>query len=141
SEAGVCPEEEAHATETGQLGPGQVIFFDGETGEVVKSADVKNRLAAAMPYGDWVNTETLHIQAPFDPLNDDRFDAGALTRVFGYTAEERRLILAPMAQGTTPTGSMGDDTGLAVLAERPRRLTRYFHEMFAQVTNPPMDPI
>jgi glutamate synthase (ferredoxin) len=141
SEAGVCPEEEAHAQETGQLGPGQAIFFDGQTGEVVKSAEIKNRLAEAMPYSDWVNTEALHIQAPFDPLNDDRFDAGALTRIFGYTAEERRLILAPLAQGTTPTGSMGDDTGLAVLAERPRRLTRYFHQMFAQVTNPPMDPI
>ncbi len=102
---------------------------------------VKERLAAALPYDDWIDTETLHIQAPFDPLNDDRFDAGALTRVFGYTAEERRLILAPLAQGGTPTGSMGDDTGLAVLSERPRRLTRFFHQMFAQVTNPPMDPI
>ncbi|HEX6287297.1 MAG TPA: glutamate synthase large subunit, partial [Acidimicrobiia bacterium] len=141
SEVGVCPEEEAHALETGQLGPGELIFFDGVTGEVARSDDVKERLARALPYSDWVSTEALHIQAPFDSLNDDRFDAGALTRVFGYTAEERRLILAPLAQGTTPTGSMGDDTGLAVLAERPRRLTRYFHQMFAQVTNPPMDPI
>ena len=141
SEAGVCPEEESKALQTGQLGPGELIFFDGETGEIGHSDEVKNRLAEAMPYSDWVNTETLHIQAPFDPLNDDRFDAGALTRVFGYSAEERRLILAPLAQGTTPTGSMGDDTGLAVLADRPRRLTRYFHQMFAQVTNPPMDPI
>ncbi|HEU4894730.1 MAG TPA: glutamate synthase central domain-containing protein, partial [Acidimicrobiia bacterium] len=141
SEVGVCPEEEAHALETGQLGPGELIFFDGVTGEVGRSDDVKERLARALPYSDWVSTEALHIQAPFDSLNDDRFDAGALTRVFGYTAEERRLILAPLAQGATPTGSMGDDTGLAVLAERPRRLTRYFHQMFAQVTNPPMDPI
>ncbi|HJS71185.1 MAG TPA: glutamate synthase large subunit [Acidimicrobiia bacterium] len=141
SEAGVCPEEESKALETGQLGPGELIVFDGETGEIGHSARVKERLAAALPYSDWVNTEALHIQAPFDPLNDVRFDAGALTRVFGYTAEERRLILSAMAQGSTPTGSMGDDTGLAVLAERPRRLTRYFHQMFAQVTNPPMDPI
>ena len=141
SEAGVCPEEESHAIETGQLGPGELIFFDGESGEIARSAEVKERPAAALPYHEWVNTETLHIQAAFDPLNDDRFDAGALTRVFGYTAEERRLILAPLAQGSTPTGSMGDDTGLAVLAEKPRRLTRYFHQMFAQVTNPPMDPI
>ncbi|HEY6635357.1 MAG TPA: glutamate synthase large subunit, partial [Acidimicrobiia bacterium] len=141
SEAGVCPEEEAHALETGQLGPGELIFFDGETGEIGRSAVIKERLAAVLPYDDWIDTETLHIQAPFDPLNDDRFDAGALTRVFGYTAEERRLILAPLAQGGTPTGSMGDDTGLAVLSERPRRLTRFFHQMFAQVTNPPMDPI
>jgi len=141
SEAGVCPEEESRATSTGQLGPGELIFFDGVTGEIGQSREVKERLAEAMPYADWVDTEALHIRAPFDPLNDDRFDAGALTRLFGYTAEERRLILSPMAQGATPTGSMGDDTGLAVLAERPRRLTRYFHQMFAQVTNPPMDPI
>ncbi len=141
SEAGVCPEEESKATETGQLGPGELIVFDGETGEIGRSDAVKHRLANALPYDDWVDTEALHIQAPFDPLNDDRFDAGALTRVFGYTAEERRLILAPLAQGTTPTGSMGDDTGLAVLSDRPRRLPRYFHQMFAQVTNPPMDPI
>ncbi|HZD22943.1 MAG TPA: glutamate synthase central domain-containing protein, partial [Acidimicrobiia bacterium] len=141
SEAGVCPEEESQALETGQLGPGELILFDGKTGEIGRSDEVKEKLACAMPYADWVNTETLHIQAPFDPLNDDRFNAGALTRVFAYTAEERRLILAPLAQGTTPTGSMGDDTGLAVLADRPRRLTRYFHQMFAQVTNPPMDPI
>jgi glutamate synthase (ferredoxin) len=141
SEAGVCPEEEANALETGQLGPGELIVFDGETGEIGRSTEVKERLATAMPYSDWVNTEALHIQAPFTATNDDRFDAGALTRVFGYTAEERRLILSPLAQGTTPTGSMGDDTGLAVLADRPRRLTRYFHQMFAQVTNPPMDPI
>jgi glutamate synthase (ferredoxin) len=141
SEAGVCPEEESKAIQTGQLGPGELILFDGETGEVEYSADVKERLAQALPYHEWVNTEALPIHESFDPHNDDRFDAGALTRVFGYTAEERRLILAPLAQGTTPTGSMGDDTGLAVLADRPRRLTRYFHQMFAQVTNPPMDPI
>ena len=141
SEAGVCPEEEANALETGQLGPGELISFTGETGEIGRSAEVKENLATELPYADWVSTEALHIQAPFDPDNDDRFDAGALTRVFGYSAEERRLILAPLAQGTTPTGSMGDDTGLAVLADRPRRLTRYFHQMFAQVTNPPMDPI
>ncbi len=141
SEAGICPEEESQAIATGQLGPGELIFFDGITGEIGHSAQVKDRLAQALPYDDWVDTESLHIRAPFDPLNDDRFDAGALTRVFAYTAEERRLILAPLAQGVTPTGSMGDDTGLAVLSERPRRLTRFCHEMFAQVTNPPMDPI
>ncbi|MFQ5523216.1 MAG: glutamate synthase large subunit [Acidimicrobiia bacterium] len=141
SEAGVCPEEEIGAVETGQLGPGELLLFDGNTGEVRHSDEVKQSLASLLPYAEWVNTETMHIQAPFDDENDTRFDAGALTRVFGYTAEERRLILAPMAQGTTPVGSMGDDTGLAVLADRPRRLSRFFHQMFAQVTNPPMDPI
>ena len=141
SEAGVCPEEEIHAIETGQLGPGELILFDGLSGEVKRSAAVKAELAALHPYDEWVSTETLHIAAPFDALADDRFDAAALLRVFGYTAEERRLVLADMALGITPLGSMGDDTGLAVLSDRPRRLTQYFHEMFAQVTNPPMDPI
>ncbi len=141
SEAGVCPEEEARAVATGQLGPGEVIFFDGETGEVQHSDRVKTDLASARPYGDWVNTETLRIQAPFDPLADERFDAAALSRVFGYTSEERRLVIADMALGDNPLGAMGDDTGLAVLSHRPRRLTQFFHEQFAQVTNPPMDPI
>jgi glutamate synthase domain-containing protein 2/glutamate synthase domain-containing protein 1/glutamate synthase domain-containing protein 3 len=141
SEAGVCPEEEARAVATGQLGPGEVIFFDGDTGEVQHSDRVKADLASARPYGDWVNTETLRIQAPFDPLADERFDAAALSRVFGYTVEERRLVIADMALGDNPLGAMGDDTGLAVLSRRPRRLTQFFHEQFAQVTNPPMDPI
>ncbi|HEY5890044.1 MAG TPA: glutamate synthase large subunit [Acidimicrobiia bacterium] len=141
SEAGVCPEEEAQALATGQLGPGELILFDGETGEVRHSTEAKARLAAMRPFADWVSSETLRIEAPFDPFADNRFDASALGRVFGYTTEETRLVLSPMAEGLTPTGSMGDDTGLAVLSDRPRRLTRYFHEMFAQVTNPPMDPI
>ncbi len=141
SEAGVCPEEEAQAEATGQLGPGDVIFFDGATGEVKHSDQVKQELAAARPYGDWVNTETLRIQAPFDSLADERFDAAAMSRVFGYTTEERRLIIADMALGENPLGAMGDDTGLAALSSRPRRLTQFFHEQFAQVTNPPMDPI
>ena len=141
SEAGVCPEEEAMAVDTGQLGPGELIMFDRESGRVRHSDEVKEHLASLLPYGEWVNTEAVHISASFDPLSDDRFDSGALSNVFGYTAEERRLILAPMAEGQDPTGSMGDDSGLAVLAEKPRRLSRYFHQMFAQVTNPSMDPI
>ena len=61
--------------------------------------------------------------------------------MFGYTEEERRLILAEMAEGKTPTGSMGNDTALAALADEPRRISHYLHQLFAQVTNPPMDPI
>ncbi len=141
SEAGVCPEEEIRAIETGQLGPGELILFDGHSLEVKRSAEIKADLANLHPYEEWVSTETLHIAAPFDPLADDRFDAEALATAFGYTAEERRLVLAEMARGITPLGSMGDDTGLAVLSDRPRRLTHFFHQMFAQVTNPPMDPI
>jgi glutamate synthase domain-containing protein 2/glutamate synthase domain-containing protein 1/glutamate synthase domain-containing protein 3 len=141
SEAGVCPEEEARAVSTGQLGPGEVLHFNGLNGEIRMSDQVKRELAAMAPYEDWIATETIYVQQPFDALADDRFDSARLCRVFGYTAEERRMILAEMADGRSPTGSMGNDTALAVLADEPRRLTQYFHQAFAQVTNPPMDPI
>jgi glutamate synthase domain-containing protein 2/glutamate synthase domain-containing protein 1/glutamate synthase domain-containing protein 3 len=141
SEAGVCPEEEALAERTGQLGPGEVLWFDRERGRLLHSEEVKEELAGQAPYEEWVRTETFYVQQPFDAIADDRFDAAKLCRVFGYTAEERRLVLAEMAEGKTPTGSMGNDTALAVLADPPRRLTQYMHQLFAQVTNPPMDPI
>jgi glutamate synthase (ferredoxin) len=141
SEAGVCPEEEVKAERTGQLGPGEILVFDRTDGTVLMSEEIKDRLASQAPYADWIGTETFYVQQPFDSLADDRFDAASLCRVFGYTPEERRVILAEMAEGKTPTGSMGNDTALACLAEEPRRLTQYLHQLFAQVTNPPMDPI
>ncbi|HJQ96380.1 MAG TPA: glutamate synthase large subunit [Acidimicrobiia bacterium] len=141
SEAGVCPEEEAQALQTGQLGPGEVLLFDREEGRVIFDQEIKESLAQQAPYEEWIGTETFYIQHPFDKLADDRFDARALCRVFGYTQEERRLILAEMAEGKTPTGSMGNDTALAALSDEPRRLTHFLHQLFAQVTNPPMDPI
>ncbi|MGQ0848612.1 MAG: glutamate synthase large subunit [Actinomycetota bacterium] len=141
SEAGVCPEEEAQAERTGQLGPGEVFLFDREQARVVFDEEIKSALAAQAPYQEWIGTETFYVQQPFDSLADDRFDAAALCRVFGYTQEERRLILAEMAEGKTPTGSMGNDSALAALASESRRLTQYLHQLFAQVTNPPMDPI
>jgi glutamate synthase (ferredoxin) len=141
SEAGVCPEEEARATRTGQLGPGEAMLFDGGTGEIRFSDLVKAELASSAPYSEWISTETLYVQDPFDRVGHEGWDPDRLCRVFGYTPEERRLILAEMAEGKTPTGSMGSDTALAALAEEPRRLTQYFQQAFAQVTNPPMDSI
>lgn len=141
SEAGVCPEEEAMAEATGQLGPGEVLVFDGTTGAVRFNDEVKNELSSRRPYDDWISAETLYVQDPFDPLADVRFDAAKMCRAFGYTVEERKVILAEMAEGKTPTGSMGNDTPLAALAGHPQRLTRFLHQLFAQVTNPPMDPI
>ena len=141
SEAGVCPEEEAQAERTGQLGPGETMVFDRTTGAIRFSNELKAELAAMRPYADWIETETDYVQQPFDPHGDDRFDSEGLARVFGYTPEERRMVLAEMAEGKTPVGSMGSDTQLAALDERPRRLSQYFQQMFAQVTNPPMDPI
>ena len=141
SEAGIVPEEEIRAEATGQLGPGEIIVVNLETGTHTFSAEVKRSLASRAPYSEWIRTQTNYVQDPFDDLADDRFDGEALARVFGYTAEERRLILEQMAGGHEPVLSMGHDTGLAALSEHPQRLSRFFHQAFAQVTNPPMDPI
>ncbi len=141
SEAGVCPVEETLAVATGQLGPGEILRMDLATRKISFSDEVKTALAAAGPYSDWLTTETLYVQHPFDPLQDERFDPARFSRVFGYTAEERRLVLQEMAHGRTPLGSMGNDTPLAALSEVPRRVSHYLHQAFAQVTNPPMDPI
>ncbi len=141
SEAGIAPEVEVVAVETGQLGPGEVFEVDLATGEHRTSDEVKSSLAALAPYEEWITTQTNYVSNPFDDLQDVRFDPEAFARVFGYTAEERRLLLQQMTEGIEPVLSMGTDTGLAALSDLPQRLTRYFHQMFAQVTNPPMDPI
>jgi glutamate synthase domain-containing protein 2/glutamate synthase domain-containing protein 3 len=141
SEAGIAPAEEIQAVATGQLDPGGIIVVDLATGEVQRDDELKRHLATLAPYGDWIRTQTNYVSDPFDALQDERFDAEALARVFGYTAEERRLILQQMTEGKEPVLSMGHDTGLAALSEFPQRISRYFHQAFAQVTNPPMDPI
>jgi glutamate synthase (ferredoxin) len=141
SEVGVAPDEERYAIATGQLGPGDVLKVDLGSGKHQFGPEVKRSLATQAPYRDWIGHQTFYVQDPFDDLQDDRFDADALARVFGYTAEERLLILSQMAHGKEPVLSMGNDTGLAALSEEPQRLSRFFHQAFAQVTNPPMDPI
>ncbi len=141
SEAGVCPSVEADAVATGQLGPGESMLFDRTTGDVEFSDDILPRLANAAPYGEWIRKDTLYVQDPFTDEDEDRVEYDRLARVFGYSPEERRLILQEMAEGRTPIGSMGTDTPLAALSSQPRRLSHYFHQLFAQVTNPPMDPI
>ncbi|MDJ0960264.1 MAG: glutamate synthase large subunit [Acidimicrobiia bacterium] len=141
SEAGLAPEEEVRAIATGQLDPGGILVVDLTDGSYAFDDDVKHELAAHAPYAEWISTETNYVHDPFDSLEDDRFDFEPLARVFGYTAEERRLILQQMAYGDEPVLSMGHDTGLAALSTFPQRVSRYFHQAFAQVTNPPMDPI
>ncbi len=141
SEAGIVPDVEVEAEATGQLGPGELFVVELGGGGFYFGEEAKDRLATRRPYADWINTQTVYVQDPFDDLQDDRFDPAKLARVFGYNAEERRLILAEMGEGRLPTLSMGNDTPLAALSAQPQRLSRYFHQLFAQVTNPPMDPI
>ena len=141
SEAGIAPEVEVLAIETGQLGPGEVFEVDLDAGTYSLSDEVKRRLASKAPYADWINTQTHYVSDPFDDIEEFRFDPKALARVFGYTAEERRLLLQQMTEGNEPILSMGHDTGVAALSTLPQRMSRYFQQSFAQVTNPPMDPI
>jgi glutamate synthase (NADPH/NADH) large chain len=128
-----------------RLHPGKIFLVDTGQGRIVSDDEVKDRLASEHPYGDWLREHLVRIEdvppAPFLPEPDH---ATVLRRqhAFGYTQEDVMLLLAPMAKnGEEPIGSMGTDTPLAVLSERPRLLYDYFKQLFAQVTNPPLDAI
>ena len=146
SEVGAVELDDAHVVEKGRLGPGQMIAVDTQAGRLLKNQELKDALAARLPYQEWLDRHLLslptHVRqvngTPVAPTEPDP----RLLRAFGYTTEELNLMLAPMAtKGEEPTGSMGDDTPLAVLSTRPRLLFSYFKQRFAQVTNPPIDPL
>lgn len=145
SEAGVVDLPEAEILEKGRLGPGQMIAVDLDTHEVQKNWQIKQRIASSQPYGEWLqaNRQTIKPQ-PFAE-ESPRLDGQTLLRyqtAFGYTAEDVEMIIQEMAaQGKEPTFCMGDDIPLAVLSEKPRLLYDYFKQRFAQVTNPPIDPL
>src|SRR5262249_12394795 len=126
------------------LQPGRIFRADTASRRILEDGDVKAALAAERPYQDWLHAGLLHL----DDLPDrERALPGAdelttMHRLAGYTEEELRVLLAPMAQaGAEPVGSMGTDTPIAVLSGRPRLIFDYFTQLFAQVTNPPLDAI
>ncbi len=159
SEAGTVEVDPATIVEQGRLGPGQMILVDTALGVVVRNDELKENVAANAPYARWLREQRIPLEA--GPERDDPLpvpvDADAKTRVamtkaspeqvarqrgFGYTAEDIRLIVTPMAgERKEPTWSMGDDAPLAVLSEVPRPVTAYFRQRFAQVTNPPIDSL
>jgi glutamate synthase (ferredoxin) len=145
SEAGVLPVEPEKVLEKGRLQPGKMFLIDTEQGRIVPDEEIKKELAAAKPYGDWVRSNHLLLKdLPAAPKQGHNDSADILQRqqAFGYTYEDQRVILGPMAQdGVQPLGSMGTDTPLAVLSDKPQLLYNYFKQLFAQVTNPPIDPI
>ncbi|MDA8413070.1 MAG: glutamate synthase large subunit [Desulfobacteraceae bacterium] len=145
SEAGVLPVEPEKVLKKGRLQPGRMFLVDTEQGRIVPDEEIKQELAAARPYAQWLKDN--HI-----PLEDLPYAAeihppegGSLTQrqqAFGYTYEDQRVVLGPMAlDGMQPLGSMGTDTPLAVLSDQSQLLYNYFKQLFAQVTNPPIDPI
>ncbi len=144
SEAGVVPVSEAEVVEKGRLAPGEMIAVDLERHEVLRNWDIKQRVASQQPYGEWLKAHRHEIQ-PQDFQGEAQLDADTLLRQqasFGYTTEDVEMIIEAMAsQGKEPTFCMGDDIPLAVLSDKPRLLYDYFKQRFAQVTNPPIDPL
>ena len=145
SEAGVLDIPAEKIIRKGRLQPGKMFLVDTEKGKIIPDNEIKKDLATAKPYGDWVKVNHLRLEElPEAPLQHEEDHKTILQRqqAFGYTYEDQRVIIGPMANdGVQPLGSMGTDTPLAVLSEKPQLLYNYFKQLFAQVTNPPIDPI
>jgi len=149
SEAGVLPIEPERVASKGRLEPGRMFLVNMEEGRIVTDEEIKNQIATEHPYREWIDKHMVELAALKDPPvgADTGADTGApplLQRqmAFGYTFEELRLLLTPMARdGVEAVGAMGTDTPLAVLSDRPKLLYEYFQQLFAQVTNPPIDSI
>ena len=144
SEAGVVDIPEADIIEKGRLGPGQMIAVDLQSHEILKNWQIKQRIATQHPYGEWLqkNRETLEPQPFAETATLDSQTLLATQTAFGYTAEDLDMVIVEMASsGKEPTFCMGDDIPLAVLSEKPQLLYNYFKQRFAQVTNPPIDPL
>jgi len=144
SEAGTVDIPETQIIEKGRLGPGQMIAVDLQTNEILHNWDIKERVANAHPYGEWIKEQRKHLETkPFhaEPTLDEQKVLTQQT-AFGYTLEDVEMVIEAMAQdGKEPIFCMGDDAPLAFLSQRPRLLYDYFKQRFAQVTNPPIDPL
>ena len=144
SEAGVLELPAAEVVRRGRLRPGELIYCDLEHHRLVGDAELKALAARRRPYRRWDEENRISVHGLFSAVTPSAAgdDPTPELRRFGYTREELNLILQPMAvNGREPVGSMGDDAAPAALSERPRRLFDYFRQQFAQVTNPPIDPI
>ena len=144
SEVGVLDLDPATVVRKGRLQPGRMFLVDTDRGRIVDDAEIKTELAAAAPYDEWLHAGQIHL-ADLPEREHVVHTHESVTRrqqTFGYTEEELRVLLSPMARaGAEPIGSMGTDTPVAVLSQRPRLLFDYFSQLFAQVTNPPLDAI
>lgn len=144
SEAGVIGFEPGDIKEKGRLQPGKILLVDTQEGRIYYDGELKESLASMKPYRQWLSANRIEL----DALRSGRKaqnsvdDYARKLRAFGYTREDVELVIQPMCvNGSEPTASMGNDTPLAVLSDRPQLLFNYFRQQFAQVTNPPIDPI
>ena len=144
SETGVLDIPSDNVMKKGRLRPGEIIYCDLENNRIVSDAAVKKLAARNLPYRRWINENRIYVHGLFESLAP-AVPSGNMQKqqkLFGYTKEDFEFILKPMAEkGAEPVGSMGNDAALAVLSEKPQLLFNYFKQLFAQVTNPPIDSI
>ena len=144
SESGVLPIDQAKVIRKGRLQPGKMFLVDTDNGKIIEDEEIKDSLAKEFPYQDWLHAGLLHLEELPEREHIVHTHSSVLRRqqTFGYTDEELKILLAPMAKSAAePLGSMGTDTPIAVLSSRPRLIFDYFVQLFAQVTNPPLDAI
>ena len=146
SETGALPIDQATIIEKGRLQPGKMFVVDMEAGRIISDEELKQTICSQQPYGDWLNKYKIRLEELPEPriqfthLEHDQIFK--YQKAFGYTKEDLEYIITPMAlEGKEPIGSMGTDTPLAILSDQPQHITSYFKQLFAQVTNPPIDPI
>jgi glutamate synthase (NADPH) large chain len=145
SETGVLPVKPEDVKLKGRLQPGKMLLADLTEGRLISDREIKASLYGRNPYQLWIKENQIEIESLSEPPRQHGADQASILkyqRAFGYTDEDVRLILGPMAgNGEEPIGSMGTDTPLACLSDKPQPLFNYFKQLFAQVTNPPIDPI
>ncbi|MBU2939951.1 glutamate synthase large subunit [Lacinutrix sp. C3R15] len=145
SETGVVDIKPENVEYHGRLEPGKMFLVNMSEGRIVNDEEIKEEIASKYPYRKWLDENLVHlrdISAKKGPIKYDEIDLKKREVVFGYTQEDFNTIIGPMAQlGKEPIGSMGSDTPIAILSERPQLIYNYFKQLFAQVTNPPLDGI
>ena len=144
SEAGVLEIDPATVVRKGRLQPGRMFLVDTAAGRLIEDEEIKAELAAEHPYAEWLDNGIVHLEELPEREHVVHTHTSVVRRqqTFGYTEEELRILLAPMARtGAEPIGSMGTDTPIAAISDRPRLIFDYFTQLFAQVTNPPLDAI
>ncbi len=144
SESGVLPIEDARIAKKWRLQPGKMFLIDMEQGRIIDDQELKNSLAHAKPYAEWMDKIRIKLDDITADVKPVDHEAGLLDlqQAFGYTQEDVRVLMKPMAEnGEEAIGSMGNDSALTVLSKKEKPLYNYFRQLFAQVTNPPIDPI
>ncbi len=144
SETGVLPIPVEDVLRQGRLGPGKMILIDTKMGRVMYDHEIKSRVSRQQPYRRWLDDNKIELKGLFrvpDPVPEVQAEIIIFQKVFGYTYEEIEKVIIPMAEGgSEPISSMGNDASLAILSNKPQLLYSYFRQVFAQVTNPPIDP-